>query len=437
MISRRPPAVRADELAFLPPAMALRESPPHPMPRLVMGVLTALVLAAIAWACWAEVDIVAVAPGRIVVRDGTKTIQPAEAGVVRAVYVRDGDRVRAGQTLVELDPTPAQVDRQTVEHEIESSRSEVRRLDWLLGRMKAGAAGSSNSPDAMAHVAWEDLASRSARLDAEAARRQAERTTLGEVIAKLEATLPMARQREADIRALSEQGFVAGHAGQDRTRERIELERDLATQRSRLHEADAAIGEARRARQALVAEAVRQFSERRLAAVERLSRAELELARTMRRESLQRLDAPVAGRVQQLAVRTAGSVVAAAQPLLVIVPENADVTAEVVIDNRDIGFVKEGLAARLKIESFDFTRHGTVDARVVRLNADAVADEQGRAVYIATLSLANQELGEAPGSLRLVPGMNIRAEIALGRRRIVDYLIGTAHRVTTEAGREL
>ena len=202
-----------------------------------------------------------------------------------------------------------------------------------------------------------------ARLDAEAARRQAELSTVQAGMAKLQTMLPLARQREDDFQSLAAQGFVAGHAGQDRTRERIELERDLATQQARLAEAQAALDESRQATPPTVAETQRALSDRQAKATLDLAQLQQQGAKTAQREQLTQLTAPVAGTVQQLAMHSPGGVVTPAQTLMVIVPDEGEVTAEVVIENKDIGFVHAGAggggqAGDLQLHAL---RHGAGD----------------------------------------------------------------------------
>lgn len=434
------PARLADEAAFLPAALAIQETPVHPAPRRAAWAIMLLFALALLWSIVGQVDIVAVAPGRVVVSDGTKVVQPLEAGVIRAIHVRDGDRVLAGQVLVELDRTAAESDGRAVGEQLRAAAHEAERSRLLLGALDAGRLVATSSAPAAERARlmaeWSDVAGKLARLDAEIARRQAEVATVDEGVAKLAATLPMARQREADFKALQEQGFVSGHAGQDRTRERVELERELATQRARRHEGEAALAEARQARVAFVAETRRSLSDR-------LARAEQELAllrpqadKTAQRMHLARLTAPVDGTVQQLAVTTAGGVVTPAQTLMVIVPAHAEVTAEVVVENRDIGFVFAGQAAEVKVETFSFTRYGTVPATVSWVTADAVADERRGAIFPATLRLERAAIDVDGKPIRLAPGMAVTAEIKTGRRPVIDFLLSPIRRATHESLRE-
>ena len=440
------PRRRADEAAFLPAALALQETPVHPAPRRAMWAIMALFTAALAWSILGQVDIVAVAPGRVVVSDGTKVVQPLEAGIVKAIHVRDGARVRAGDVLIELDPTAAVADHQAVQAQAAAARADARRAEALAKALApAEAAAPTQLPeapyaaapgDAQTRAEWADIRARLLRLDAEIARRRAEGATAREALAKVETLLPLARQRESDVTALAAQGFVSGHAGQDRTRERLELERDLATQQARTAEAQAALAESTRTRAAYLAEVRRTLADR-------LARAELELAQLRQqgakaayRERITRLVAPVAGTVQQLAVRTAGGVVTPAQTLLVVVPDAAAVTAEVVIDNKDIGFVHAGQPAEVKVETFSFTRYGTVPAAVTWVSADAVNDDERGAVFPATLRLERAGLDIDGRSVKLAPGMAVTAEIKTGRRRVIDFLLSPLQDTANRSLRE-
>jgi hemolysin D len=257
-----------------------------------------------------------------------------------------------------------------------------------------------------------------------------------EMVAKLETTVPLARQREADFKKLTDQGFVAGHAGQDRTRERIELERDLATQRARLEEVQAALNESQNARASYLAEVRRTLHEREAQADLKRQQATQEQTKATQREKLTTLTTPVDGVVQQLVTNTAGGVVTEAQALMVIVPEGAHVTAEVTLENKDIGFVNAGQVAEIKLETFTYTRYGTIGAKVVRVTADAVNDEKRGAIFPVTLALDATTLNVDGKMIRLAPGMSLTAEIKTGKRRVIEYLLSPIQRAGRESLRE-
>lgn len=448
----------ADEAAFLPAALSLQESPVHPAPRRLAYVLITLFLLALGWSIFGQVDIVAVAPGRIVVSERTKLIQPLERSVVKAVLVKDGDRVKAGQPLVELDPTSATADKVTVEEQLRASQSDVLRSRTLLQALQGGVPGAVSATELQARLAkalpaewsatdrnaaqaqlaaeWSDITAKLGKLAAEIHRRQAEVATVREGVAKLETTVPLARKREEDFAKLAEQGFVAGHAGQDRTRERIELERDLATQKAKLLETQAALNESENTRASYLAEVRRSLYDREAQADLKRQAATQEQAKAMHREKLTTLTAPVAGVIQQTSVHTAGGVVTEAQVLMIVVPEGAQMTAEVTLENKDIGFVNPGQHAAIKLETFTYTRYGTIDGEVTMVTADAVNDEKRGAIFPVTVALKDTKINVDGKWINLAPGMNLTAEIKTGQRRVIEYLLSPIQRAGSESLRE-
>lgn len=433
----------ADEAAFLPAALSLQDTPVHPAPRRAAIAICALFAIALTWSIVGQVDIVAVAQGRIVVSDRTKLVQPLEAGVVKAIHVKDGQSVRQGDVLIELDATAPEADAKRLAQERAAALSEWLRTRALIDALTAGvspalgpipageALEGSDRAAAAAQLSAEgsDISAKLARLDAEQARRRAELATAEQLIAKLQASLPLVRQREADFQALADQGFMSSHGTQDRRRERIEMEQDLATALARKAEARAALAESEQGRTAYRAETLRTLRERFAQADLKRGQLHEEAQKATQKTALTRLTAPVDGTVQQLAVHTSGGVVTPAQVLLVVVPEDGALTAEVVLENKDVGFVHAGQTAEVKLETFPFTRYGTVPAAVRTISADAVVDEKQGAVFPATLALQRSTLDLDGRSIRLAPGMNLTAEIKTGRRRVITYLLDplTAH----------
>ena len=475
------PARLADEAAFLPAAVSLQDTPVHPAPRRIAFALMALFVIAVLWAVFGKIDIVATAPGRIIVSDRTKVIQPLEASVVRKVLVKDGDKVTAGQVLVELDPTNANADKASVAEQLSAATSEVMRTQALLKYLpgstpqpllkqellapvliglEANLAGRNDQksaqnalisqsnqntqPQAQSLIQlqaqlqseWQDIRAKLAKLDAEQARRQAEIATVEQSIAKLQATIPVAQTRETDFKKLVTEGFISSHATQDKTRERVELERDLATQRARLQEAQSTLNEAAQSKAAYIAETRRTLNDRNAQATSKAQQLTQDASKASQREKLTQLTASVAGTIQQLAVHSVGGVVTPAQPLMVVVPDSARVTAEISIANLDIGFIYAGQQAEIKLETFPYTKYGTVKAKVDRVTADAVTDEKKGSYYPATLTLATTEMNIDGKRIPISPGMNITAEIKTGQRRVIEYLLSPIQRAGSESLRE-
>lgn len=442
------PSRTSDEVAFLPAALSLQETPPHPMPRRLAWLLSMLFFIALGWAWFGRVDIVAVAPGRIVVSERTKVIQPLESSVVKHVLVKDGDRVRAGQVLVELDPTMASADVSSVQEQYRMALSEEVRAKALLKAMDTGKPHLEIPPATTLGLdsqmvaqqfqsEWLDLYSKREQLQAEILRKEAELDTSKALLEKLESTLPLAQRRERDFEELVSKGFISGHATQDRARERIEMERDLVTQKARVAEAHAAVTQAQHALEAFRAEARRSLHDRWREGASKRAQLGSESMKALRRERLTQLRSPIDGVVQQLAVHSVGGVVTSAQTLMVVVPEADEVIALVQVANLDIGFVDVGQEVTVKLETFPYTKYGTISATVSVLGADAVTDERtGVSTYPATLKLDRSNMHVDGKQVAISPGMNVTAEIRTGDRRVIEYLLSPIVRAGSESLRE-
>jgi len=452
------PRLHADEAAFLPAALSLQATPVHPAPRRFAIAICVLFTIALVWAVVGKIDIVATATGRIVVSDGSKTIQPLETSVVSAIHVKDGDHVQAGQALVDLDAGDSRADAQRATSDRSAAVSETMRTKALLAALQAGITPSLGQAPIAARLTsaeradaesqlrteWADIQAKLAKLQAERAHRQAEMVTVDEQIAKLEATLPMAQRREADFKSLSDQGYVGTHESQDRTRERVEMERDLATAQARRAETQAAQREAESELASYTSETQRTLRERETQAELKAAETTQDVAKSTQHVQLAHLVSPVAGTVQQLAVHTAGGVVTPAQVLMIVVPDDAQVTAEAQLENKDIGFVHVGEHSEIKLETFPYTRYGTIAATVSTISSDAVLDDkkpndasgQPTAAFPVRLTLLQGYIDVNGRRVRLTPGMNVTADIKTGRRRIIDYVLSPVREVMNESAGE-
>ncbi len=434
-----------DETAFLPAALELLETPPSPTARLLFWSLAVLVALALGWSFIGQLDVVAVAEGRLVPAGKVKLVQPLEAGIVRAIHVQDGQSVQAGDLLIELDTATMNADQRRLEAEFVASEAEAARLRAALHPENplAHFEPSAAVPEAIRAGSRalllsqvEEYNARQASLADEMARRRAERRTLETSIDRAEKALPLLRQRVDARRELADKGYGSRLLLLELQQQQVEQEHELLSLRHKREESNASL--------AVLEKQARQFqSEYRKTVLTQLTEAERKLAslseellKASTREGQQRLTAPTAGVVQQLAVNTIGGVVTPAQPLLVIVPADMPVFAEAKLLNRDVGFVQPGQSVELKLEAFPFTKYGTVFGHVDTVSSDAVQDEKRGLVYIVRIGLEQENIDVAGRMVKLSPGMSLTAEIKTDRRRVIDYLLSPIARHRDESLRE-
>jgi hemolysin D len=410
---------------------------------------------------------VATAPGKIVPSGRTKVIQPFETGVVRAIHVRDGQKVKAGEVLIELDPTMTEAERDHLKSDLLSAEMEVARLraavsgkgDPIDAFVPPEGAGSSlvemNRQLLTSQVA--EHQGKLAALDRQIKQKEAERESIKATIAKLEATIPVLSQKVEIRKYLYDKDLGSKIVWLTDYQELIGLQQDVLVQRSHLQEADEAVA-------ALVETRLQTAAEYRRTRFEELTKAEEKTAglaqdviKAEKRTKLQALEAPVDGVVQQLAVHTVGGVVTPAQPLLVVVPLDSRLEIEAMVSNRDIGFVHEGQSAEIKIDTFNFTRYGLLHGEVISVSQDAIAREKpqeksserapgmeiftsepkGQELsYAARVSLDRMQMQVDDKLVNLSPGMAVTVEIKTGTRRIIGYLLSPLIKYKQEMLRE-
>ncbi len=440
----------ADELEFLPAAVEVLETPPSPAGRLLAIAICAFFAFAIAWACWAEIDIVAMAEGKVIpsalIQAGkTKVVQPLEIGVVKAIAVKEGQRVKAGDLLVELDSIATGADADQARQQLIAVRLEAARLKIVLGlddgtllnRPPEGATRDEfDLAMAFADSQIFEHEHHLASLDQEIKRQQSAKASARAEAAKAGETLPMVEEREAMSRQMVEQGVISKMEHLRTQQEAVELARELDGAQARVAEAEAAIASLKQQRQQAQSEFERDRMKELTEAESKVKSLAEDLTKATQRQTLQRILSPVDGVVQQLQVHTIGRVVEAAKPLMQIVPDGAVVEIEAKILNKDIGSVQEGHEAVIKMEAFPFTRHGTLDGRVTEVSDDAIEDEKLGLLFTARIAVPQANLQVDDKMMPLSPGMMASVEIKTGTRTMMEYALSPVMKATDEAGRE-
>ena len=441
------PDLHAHEAQFLPAALALRDTPVHPAPRIALWLIMAFALIAVMWAVFGRIDVVATAVGKIIPNDRTKVIQPMETAVVKAIHVRDGQMVQLGQVLIELDATSAAADSDRLHNEALTARLEALRAQALLSALASGTPPKLQPLDgadparllaeqSQASGQYQEYQARQLQLQDEIIRRRAELQTTQEQVTKLEQTVPIARQRADDYRKLVKENFISQHGYLEREQARIEQEQDLASSRSKAMEIRAALTEVQQQQATLAAETRRQLLDQHNLAAQKAASLEQELVKADQRGRLMRMTAPVAGTVQQLAVNTVGGVVTPAQPLMMIVPRDNVLEVEAMLPNKDIGFVNPGQEAEVKVETFPFTKYGTLHGTITQVSSDAIQDEKLGLIYSTRVKLSKDTLRVENKTVRLTPGMAVTVEVKTGTRRVIEYFLSPLMQVTSESLRE-
>jgi hemolysin D len=457
-------------LQFLPAALEILETPASPVGRAIAATIAAAFTLAVIWASFSHIDIVATAQGKIVPSARTKTIQPLETGIVQAIHVQDGDHVSAGQVLIELDQTATMADQRRAAHDLLSARLDIARLSSLRATLNsdeppqllnkpdhASEADIEQVHDAMMAQAAEQEA-KLASLDRQIQQKAAEAEQVKATIAKLDASMPYVEEGATIRRKAMDIQFGNRVAYLDAQTRFVEQQNERIVQQHKLTE----IGAAGQALEKQFAQTKGTYAHQIFADLAEAERKAGEFAQDLvkaeQRASERVLRAPLEGTVQQLAIHTVGGVVTPAQQLMLVVPTDSKLEAEAMISNRDIGFVSEGQAAEVKVDTFNFTRYGLIEGKVVAVSRDAIIREKPQdpaarskgggalsessepagqeLLYSARIVLDRTDMQIDNKIVPLAPGMAVTVEVKTGSRRLIEYVMSPVLRYRQESLRE-
>jgi hemolysin D len=427
---------------FLPAVLEVQHAPPSPIGRAIGWTIMAVFVSAVVWAIFGHLDMVAVAQGKIIPSGYSKVIQPLESGVIAAIHVRDGQFVKRGDPLIDLNTTVNDADQERIINEHRAAKIDALRLRVLIAGGNAFAPPDDVNPQYVA-LQQQRLRDQFAEFNAkvEAAKqiidqRKAALEGTKENIRRLKATVPIEKERAATYKKLLEDQYVSKMDYLQFEQQRIDREQELAGQKQKLIQDSAALSEAEKNYRALVSEFQRTRQTELSEAEMRAASLSQEVVKAGQRTDFQKLASPIDGVVQQLAVHTVGGVVTPAQQLLVVVPQESPVEVEAWLENKDIGFVNVGQPVQIKVETFPFTIYGVIDGTVVTVSNDAIQQEKGGLVYSTRVSMARGTMQVEEKTVNLTPGMAVSVEVKTGTRRAIEYFLSPLLKSAHESIRE-
>ncbi|MGH1473932.1 HlyD family type I secretion periplasmic adaptor subunit [Yersinia proxima] len=433
-----------DEYDFLPAYLDIVERPLAPLARCTAWFLALTLVLVLIWSIVGRLDIHASANGKVIVSEHSKVIQSLEPGVVAAINVRDGDRVEAGQVLIELSPIGIDAEVSNINQQLMHRSLEVARMSALLSIDPLSSFISpQNSPESLVMKAKALLAKEDAEVNAELARQDSEQTVNQAYIKAGYASMGQQRalmkniqQRLQALRTLVRSKSIAEVEVLIQEREWLNANAEASRLQNEQAVLQAKAHHLKQTRLHYLAEKKRSYQEQLNKAHEAINLLQQERVKLIEKQRQQTLRAPVSGVIQQSTVHTLGGVVTSAQPLMVLVPENHQLELDVMILNKDIGFVLPGQQVEVKIDSFPYTRFGTLSGEVKHISRDAMEDQQRGLVFPARIRLDSDTLIVEGKPVRLSAGMAVSAEIKTGRRRVIDYLLSPLQQYQAEAMRE-
>ncbi|MGH7096536.1 MAG: HlyD family type I secretion periplasmic adaptor subunit [Stellaceae bacterium] len=429
-----------------------------PRQRIVLWLLLALIVAAAAWLALARVNIIISANGRLATSANTIVVQPLETSVVRQVLVHMGDKVKKGQVLAVLDPTFAEADVRALSAKLNHLRALCDRLAAeLAGRLYAPA---NPDPDALTQRdIWQkrqqEYAARLAVLDRKAKQYEADLAAHKTAAQGLQQQIRLAGDAEGIYQTLVARQLASKLKLIATTEQLVEAKAQFTTNLGEQQQLHQQIQETAAERAAFAAQWQRKLAEQLAQSRAERDGVAAQLAKAQLKRTLAVLRAPAAATVLAVADRPQGAVVQPAEPLFRLIPLDSPLIAEIDVETRDVARLKPGDPVTVKFEALPWEEFGLVRGVLKTLAPDTEPDKnlaetaqdidtpqlkqaerESPIHYRARVELTHSELRNLPPGFVMRPGMRLVAEIKIGRRSLLQYLLNPITRIAGDSLRE-
>lgn len=432
---------KREETEFLASILEVTETPPSPVGRMVLWTIVVFLIVGAVWLFVGEVDEVAVARGKIVPSGSVKVVQSTNKGIVKEILAEEGQKVKKGDVLVVLDTTKTQADVDALKKQVAFYTMTVDRLQAEMNDAPFVVQDASllDPKDIAAQKSLYDsrrikLNSDKSRLEAVISQQNASIASSRATQEKYNALLAVAMEKESKLNELFKSDAVSYFQLLEARQTRVDYQKSSEAMVEEILKAQAQLAEAN-TQLANVIHTYKQETMTQLVEAKRqLDAYQEELRKATQTNDQSIITAPDTGEIDGLDIFTVGGVVAEGQVLMNIVPEGAKMEVEAYVDNKDIGFVRMGQLAEVKVETFNFQKFGMLEAEVSNISADATENERDREKdkkYEVTLSLDKDT-----SNMDLQPGMNVTAEIKIKKKRIIDFFLDPFRQYMDEALRE-
>lgn len=442
------------EREFLPPLLEIQETPPSPVKRWMAGTLIALVVALVIWATVGQISIVATAPGKFIPDGHLKEVQPLESSIVRGIDVTEGQHVRKGQLLIELDPTLSAAQLQANAQKYEFNRLEQARLISELADRKPDFAGLDQSrarvllEERIRGAQERDYAAKLAGAQASIEEKSAALAAAQATLEKYQQLSALAAQQVSSARPLVPIGAISKIDYLKLEETLVQDRQDFLAEQKTVQQDEAGLTEAQQALNQVTRDHAKDLYHELAQRVADEPTLKGDYDKSKKLYALEWLRSPVNGVVQSVNVTTVGQVVTPAQSLVTIVPDGTPLIIEATVSNNDIGYIKVGQPVQVKVDTFPFEQYGTLHGTLIWISPDA----EDKSAISRDLDTRTGAIGESPpqaqerdphagfvykvhirtaraqfivnGQPRSVePGMTVQADILTGRRRVIEFFL--------------
>ncbi len=432
---------------FLPAVLEVQQTPPSKVSRIIIYVILALIVSAIVWATYSRIDVVAVARGQLTVSGLARPIHPLISAEIMSINVEEGQHVGKDHVLAVLDDR--KIISQVQEAELRISILETKRQRYqavmniyqteeltseIITTTKQSISDTSTKNQVTIDI--NRYLAVMKKYDGLILKEKSEIRVKKSELKSLSSTLPLLDRQLSSLEILEQKKMLSSYSYIELKKETVKAKYDVESLKYKVASSLINIRTINNEKGLFLSELIQTTSEIIIDIEDQLLVTSKELEQLYLDLEKYTIHSPVSGYVQDLLYRDKSAMAIEGQSLMVIVPDNEKMLAEVMILNKDIGFIEDNNNVAIKLDAFDFSRYGKLNGQIKNISAGAIQDERLGLVYRAIINVSEDEI-MADGKVRqLEPGMSLTAEIKLGRRTVMSYLLSTINTEVDNAGKQ-
>jgi len=431
---------KSDYHDFKPILAEIEERPTNPLGIYFLWTIISLMIVVLLALFLVKIDVVVASRGKIMPVGDVKVIQPLETGVITKIHVKEGDYVKKGDILLEIDPSVDTADLEGKERNLNYSRLSMDRINAVLAEKdfspgRKGRASEVVKAQMTHYEAQRDVYNSTLKeKEKESLENQGALESLKNEIETINKVLALTLEDEKRQKSLVEIGTLADNRYREKMKERMNLERERDAKEGQIKQLETKLSRISdeiqtfksNFREKLLSDYSNNMHER--------NTLEAEVSSLKFKQDKRFIIAPVAGYIHLLPVKTIGGVVTTAQPVAGIVPEGTPLEVNAIVMNKDIGYVKEGQNCVVKVDTYDFQKYGTIEGKVEIINPYSMeekenkepnkADEHESGGYPVRVKMLSETLKTKNGDVyKVKPGMSVTAEVNVGKRRVIEFFL--------------
>ena len=409
---------------FHPLIVEIEDRAINPAGRAILWIVFAVITFGLLWLFFAKIDIVVSARGNVIPTGEIKVLQPIETGVISKINIKEGDFVKKGQVLMQIDPSVTENNLEVKQKDLEVINLQIKRIESLIDKKPLflnSTLKEAIEEEKLYLVQKNSLDEGIARYEMQLFQVKSQYQSSLADESRVSQLLSKDNQRLEKLKSVLD--IIARKDYEDLEKNIINSQQEVKIAKYKVDESKKRINEIQEEKSSFIS----QFKDTKYQELLNLKKEQRSLSSEINsikfQNQKQSIVSPTDGYVAKMMINTIGGVVTPAEKLISIVPKDAPLIVKVNVLNQDIGFIKKDMISKIKIDTFSFQKYGFFEGKIINVGNFSIDDEKLGPVYEVKIQPNGKKLTVEGEQRYLEAGMSVTAEIKVGKRRVIEFFI--------------